>query len=119
MGGLERQLFVTGTGLEYCKPKGLRTRRGNLWDPNSVVAIFLAFPIAFAQSLGMSQLQRLTKKEEKLFPQGDYPTRQQREGAREGAALSVWVLDCERPVYLGPKPPQFLGGFEFPRLSDL
>lgn len=81
VGGLERQLFVTGTGLEYCKPKGLSTRRGNLWDPNSVVATFLAFPIAFAQSLGMSQLQRLTKKE-KIFPQGDYPTRQQREGAR-------------------------------------
>lgn len=86
VGGLERQLFVTGTGLEYCKPKGLSTRRGNLWDPNSVVATFLAFPIAFAQSLGMSQLQRLTKKEKNLSP-GRLPNKTAKGGSKVGSCF--------------------------------
>lgn len=94
-------------GLEFCKLKGLSSSRGSLWDPKGVEATFLAFPIPFQQRLTMFQLQDLTKRGRKAFPQGDHPTGYGSKAGREGGrwSLSVWVLDYGSPVYLGPKSP--------------
>lgn len=81
-------------GQEYCKPKGLSSRRGTLWHPNGVVATFLAFPIAFPQRLGMSELQCLTKKEKSSFPRET--TQQDSKGRERGRELlclfGFWIV---------------------------